>query len=612
VLVLLAKGVVMWLSQIVHKKRQWQQVLSLLIVLLVNASFYTVGQLQLQQRQQQWQQWLMLQPLTQSSWLISDQGQLKLLTSPPAQQHDFVALDGSNPVLHLAPDLVQGWTWFDYLLLNSPFMLWLAWLWWIRPYQRQFKSELRMMEQQTELLLHHLELPFHKKTNPATQLQRVLLKLQNWQKRDSEIRQLVRVQGLVDHELAIGNRVFFESRLNHYLTESTEPVTGAVFLVQLSHPESHLSNVIKLQRLRGCVELMAELVSNWPEAVMARLAENDLALLISGLSGKEAEQLGDRMANVLSQASFFDDCQDFDLIHIGFVLYQQGQSSYQLMAEADMALKTAQLQGPNAAYGFNDPQKPKIKGSVWWRTELHNALKEQRFLLSFQPVFSWHDNDVLQHEVLVRLASSDGDKLAAALFLPMAANCGLVGAIDQYVLQKVAKLSATESLDHCRCSVNLNTQSLLDDSWWHWLQQQVASGTIVANDLALEFHEHHLIKHYKNLKPKLLQLQQWGFELIVDHVGLSLEAAPYTDELPIRMLKIHPAVVRGVDHQLEQQLFIRGLLASCVGKDIKVIATGVEQDPEWQCLKKLGVTGAQGYYFSQPLARLIAQNQLSG
>jgi len=601
----------MWLSQIVQKKRYWQQLLSLLVVLLINCSFYAIGQLQLQQRQQQWQQWLELQPLTHQAWLVSEQGQLKLLSSPPKAAADFVALDGTNPVLHLAPQLVQSWTALDYLLLNLPFVIWLAWLVWIRPYQQQFRQELQQLEQQTQLLLTHLDLPFHQETNPVTQLQRVLLKLQNWQKRDSEIRQLVRVQGLVDHELAIGNRVFFESRLNHYLTESGEVNSGVVFIVQLSHPEVHLSNLIKLQRLRGCVELIAELVSGWPEAVMARLAENDVALLIPGLNGKEAEQLGDRLAQVLSQANFFAECQDFDLVHIGFVLYQQGQSSYQLMAEADMALKTAQLQGPNAAYGFNDPQKPKIKGSVWWRTELHNALKENRFLLSFQPVFSWQDNDVLQHEVLVRLAGSDGEKLAAAVFLPMAANCGLAGAIDQYVLLKVAKLTETAVLEHCRCSVNLNVQSLLDEGWWHWLTAQVNQGSLETADLALEFHEHHLIKHYKNLKPKLLQLQQWGFELIVDHVGLSLDTTPYTDELPIRMLKIHPAIVRGVDHQLEQQLFIRGLLASCVGKDIKVIATGVEQDLEWQCLKKLGVTGAQGYYFSQPLARLIAQNQLS-
>lgn len=294
----------MWLSQIVQKKRYWQRLLSLLVVLLINCSFYAIGQLQLQQRQQQWQQWLELQPLTHQAWLVSEQGQLKLLSSPPKAAADFVALDGTNPVLHLAPQLVQSWTALDYLLLNLPFVIWLAWLVWIRPYQQQFRQELQQLEQQTQLLLTHLDLPFHQETNPVTQLQRVLLKLQNWQKRDSEIRQLVRVQGLVDHELAIGNRVFFESRLNHYLTESGEVNSGAVFIVQLSHPEVHLSNLIKLQRLRGCVELIAELVSGWPEAVMARLAENDVALLIPGLNGKEAEQLGDRLAQVLSQANF--------------------------------------------------------------------------------------------------------------------------------------------------------------------------------------------------------------------------------------------------------------------------------------------------------------------
>ncbi|MBY0419186.1 MAG: GGDEF domain-containing protein, partial [Pararheinheimera sp.] len=135
----------MWLSQIVQKKRYWQQLLSVLVLLLVNVSFYSIGHLQLQQRQQQWQQWLVLQPLQQQSWLVSEQGQLKLLSSPPAIAADFVALDGSNPVLHLSPELVKSWSALDYLLLNLPFVIWLAWLLWIRPYQQQFRQELQQL-----------------------------------------------------------------------------------------------------------------------------------------------------------------------------------------------------------------------------------------------------------------------------------------------------------------------------------------------------------------------------------------------------------------------------------------------------------------------------------
>ncbi|WP_337841491.1 EAL domain-containing protein [Rheinheimera sp.] len=498
------------------------------------------------------------------------------------------------------------------LCLNLPFVLITAWWLWWQPFMREQLQLWQQTEVQARALLNQLEMDYQDAVPVASQLQRATLKLKNWQKRDAETRQLVRVQGLVDHELAVGNRLYFESRLQHYLTDSAEPASGALFLLQISHPEAVLLSTVKLPRLRSCIDLLTELCSVWPQMVIARMADNDLALLIPGMQGKEAEAFGDRLALVLSQANCFSELQDFDLIHVGFVLYEQGQSSYQLLSEADMALKTAQLQGPNAAYGFIDPQKPKIKGSVWWRTELNNALRDKRFLLSFQPVFSWQDEDVLQHEVLVRLQSSDGDKLPAGVFLPMAANCGLTAAIDQFVLAQVAGVCIRErqSYQGRRCSVNIAVASVLDNSWWRWLEDQVQQRLLPVDLIALEFHEHHLHQHYRQLKPRLLQLQRWGFALVVDHVGLSLTPAPYSDELPISMLKIHPAVVRHIDQQLEQQLFVRGLLASSSGTDTLVIATAVESEAEWYCLKKLGVAGAQGYYFSQPLARIIAQNQL--
>jgi len=314
---------------------------------------------------------------------------------------------------------------------------------------------------------------------------------------------------------------------------------------------------------------------------------------------------------VLSRASFFAGFEDFDLVHLGYVIYQRGQTGYQVMSEADMALKTAQLQGPNAAYGFYPEQKPKIKGSVWWRTELGNALRENRFLLSFQPVFSWQQRDIIQHEVLVRLQTSDQDKLAAAVFLPMVVNCGLTAQLDQYVLMKAARLCQAEQKNGVRCSVNVTAESLLNHEFMQWLQQNLQDGQLVASQIALEIDEYHLIRQYKKLRPKLLRLQQQGFSLIIDHVGLNISPCDYLTELPVDAVKLHASVVRNIDHQLEQQLFIRGLVASHQASGVKVIATGVESQAEWQALQKLGVSGAQGYYFSQPLAELMPQTQLS-
>lgn len=489
------------------------------------------------------------------------------------------------------------------LLLLLPFWLGLRW-------QRktlQLQQEFVQFEHQLNQLLTGSHLPLGKEDSLSDKLQVLQQNQQACNKREQEIRHLVRVQGLIDHDLAIGNRIYFESKLQHYLVDPDEMPFGAFFLIQLSQPDQH--NIAAIQRLTGCAELLTQLTAHHPQAVLARLAENDLAVLIPGMEQKDAETSGDRMASILSRSSFFADYPGHDVLHIGYVIYQHGQTAYQVMAEADMALKTAQLQGPNAAYGFYPTHKPKIKGSVWWRTELSNALKEQRLLLSFQPVFSWEQHDVIQHEVLVRLQTSENDKLNAAVFLPMAANCGLSQAIDQFVLLKTAKLCQAENISPSRCSINLSVETVLSKDWYQWLLDMISAGQLTAGQFAFELDEYHLLKNYKKLKPKLMQLQKLGFALIVDHVGLTIEACPYLDELQIEAIKLHPSVVRQLDLQLEQQLFIRGLIASHFAKGVKVIATGVESQQEWQVLKKLGVSGAQGFYFSQPLARIIAQDQ---
>ena len=77
----------MWLSQIVQKKRHWQHLLSVLVLLLVNISFYSIGQLQLQQRQQQWQQWLALQPLQQQAQYCISVGSALLENGIISQQN---------------------------------------------------------------------------------------------------------------------------------------------------------------------------------------------------------------------------------------------------------------------------------------------------------------------------------------------------------------------------------------------------------------------------------------------------------------------------------------------------------------------------------------------
>ncbi|MDP5142588.1 EAL domain-containing protein [Rheinheimera baltica] len=578
-------------------------------LLVLNVSHFVMQRYSVMQQADRLVELALEQPHeTGARWLTASTG--LILQLAPSNTH-YIAMQNNDAVLYIDEAFIIKPTLWLYFTINSLLLLLilpigLSW----RRQRRARTSELVELDKSLHILEVKVEAVGDSSASFSQRLQKVSDQVNNLVRRDQEVRHLVRVQGLIDHELAIGNRVFFESKLQHYLSDVSEVGFGALFIIQLSHPETISSNIKPLNRLRGCVDILHGMASDYANTVIARLSDNDLVLLIAGLSAKDMEKLGDRMATLLSRASCFADCVDQDVLHIGYASYQRGQTSYQVLSEADMALKTAQLHGPNAAYGFVYDDRPQAKGSVWWRSELNKALQDHRFALSFQPVFSWQDRDILQHEVLIRLQSADGGYIPAAIFLPMAYNCGLACQIDQHVLLKTARLCAMDSRTFTRCSVNISIHSLLDPQWWQWLEHMLISGQLDPQQFALELTEHHLLRHYKTLKSKLLKLNKLGFSLIVDHVGLVIDNAVYVNELPLESVKLHPSVVRNIDQHLEQQLFVRGLIASYVGKGVRVIATGVELESEWLTLQKLGIAGGQGFYFSQPLNQIIAQGQI--
>nr|WP_301003583.1 EAL domain-containing protein [Arsukibacterium sp.] len=493
------------------------------------------------------------------------------------------------------------------LLLNLSLCIFLAGLFYgVQWHRRSLATTVLQVDHAIKRLEERLELSQRADLMPDIRLEKVNDRLLNYIRRDHEVRHLVRVQGLIDHELAIGNRIFFESKLQHFLSDVSEEGSGALFIVEVSHPGHSISQVKQLACLKACVEVINSYCEPYQDRILARLSENDLVLLLAGISEKEMANLADTLVVAMGRANCFANYLNSDFVHIGYVAYQRNQTTYQLLSEADMALRTAQLYGHNSAFGFEPEKKPAAKGSVWWRSEITKALAQHRFSLSFQPVFSWQDQELLQQEVLVRLQSTEGENIPAAIFLPMAYSCGLTLQIDQHVLLRAAKLGSLESRSAIRCSVNINAHSLLSKDWQQWLEQAVIAGQLDSSQLALELTEHHLIRYYDKLKPVLDRVINLGFSLVVDQVGLTIDIPPYADDLAIESAKLHPSVVRNIDQHLEQQLFVRGLISHFSERGIRVIGTGVELAAEWQTLQKLGVAGGQGFYFSQPLPQTIS------
>ena len=282
------------------------------------------------------------------------------------------------------------------------------------------------------------------------------------------------------------------------------------------------------------------------------------------------------------------------------------------MAEADMALRSAQLQGPNQwfMYDTGEVAVESAKGSLKWRTFLTRAIENNSFVLFFQPVISSVNDDILHHEILSKVRDGRGQLISARVFLPMAQKCGLSRQVDTLVFEQTCRLLQYEKNLQDSCSLNLSIESLLNAEFIEQIFTVLAQSPIIANKLIIEISEYHLFTNITKLAPVLNFLNELGVRILADKVGQYVVSADYLSMCPISFVKLHRSIVQHIEVRLENQVFIQSLKTSCLESNIAIFALGVETKQEWSTLIKLGITGGQGHFFTEPVAQMANAIQL--
>mgnify|MGYP001764947963 FL=1 len=97
------------------------------------------------------------------------------------------------------------------------------------------------------------------------------------------------------------------------------------------------------------------------------------------------------------------------------------------------------------------------------------------------------------------------------------------------------------------------------------------------------------------------QLKEMGFSLSIDDFGTGYSSLAYLKRFPIDTIKIDRAFVKDLDTESEQAAIAIAIIAMAHGLKLRVLAEGVETQPQLDILRDQGCDAIQGYYFSQPL-----------
>lgn len=419
--------------------------------------------------------------------------------------------------------------------------------------------------------------------------------------------QSIRSSALLDQETRIGNRAFFDNRLQAFLKE--EEVQGAVLLIQFKEIEL-VQNLHGYQQALSLLLTLIQVTKNrlqgQPSYFLARHSDYELSLLLPNFFVQEVEQLAGRLIKNFQTVVKPVGISQEEFVHIGISYFGHDQVPYQIMSEADMALRSAQLQGPSQWFMFEAGELAavKAKGSLKWRTFLNAAIQGNRFVIFFQPVIASDNTEVLHHEVLSKVRDKNGALINARVFFPMAKKCGLTVQIDLLILEQVCRVLAHEQDQQYSCSINVSIDSLLSAGFADKFIAIAQQFPAVKDKLMIEISEYQLVSHISELASTLTTLHIAGVKIIADKVGQYVVSAHYINVYPIYAMKLHRSIVIDIDKKVENQVFIQSLKKLAEAKNMPVYALGVENKSEWRTLLQLGVKGGQGHFFTEPVAQV--------
>lgn len=401
----------------------------------------------------------------------------------------------------------------------------------------------------------------------------------------------------LDDETGLGNRLFFEQRLATWLQELEGNRIGCLMLLELSGLERLGSDALSSGR-QQLVALLQDKASQWPDAVLGRLDEDEYGLVMPQMSGRDGQLFVQQLLKDIERLGLPKGFPQQDWLHLGWTLYQAGDEVSALLEQAAMALRAAQLQGDNAAMAANAEGIPQVEtGSVRWRTLLEQVLAKRNLRLVVEPVHML-EGDLHHLRVRAQLKDPKGQLIDDSVFMPMACRVGQEEALTRLCLELLlAKLGQARSRGQ-RLSFRICVDALLRPGFLRWLQLALMEVRDALPNLMLTVTEFELSQYGKPLGDALRQLGTLGLGVMIERLGQHSQRSDWQGVKP-RVIKLHGSLVRHLERNSDQQLWIQRLVQKAVDCQAEVLAAGITSNEERRCLQRLGVSGGEGPLFGR-------------
>ena len=421
------------------------------------------------------------------------------------------------------------------------------------------------------------------------------------------VAETVRRVAYYDPLTGLANRLLFSDRLERALATARREGTQLAILVLdidrfkvindgLGHPAGDEVLQAMAHRLSACVR---------EQDSVCRLAGDEFALTAQGVEHfRDVLRLAERLRHDLGQPITVAGRELFATVTIGSSLYPaDGSDVDTLVRNAESALHRAKEHHTGHAF-YNPAITSRASSHLDLERGLRRVLERGELVLHYQPIFQLNPPGVAGVEALARWRHPERGLLPPTAFIGLAEDTGMIVPIGAWVLRTAcAQVFAWEraGLGKLGVSVNLSALQLQDHRLVSQITEILADTGLAPDRLTLELTEGMVMGTRGRPGQALRSLKAMGVQLAIDDFGTGYSSLSYLQQFTVDTLKIDRSFLAQVRSAGDPCPVARAVIALAHSLNLRVVAEGVENAVQLDCLRRDGCDGLQGYLLCRPL-----------
>ena len=252
------------------------------------------------------------------------------------------------------------------------------------------------------------------------------------------------------------------------------------------------------------------------------------------------------------------------------------------------------------------PVSPGIRRTVepvYGADAVRDALANDELVNYYQPKVAVASGRVIGVEALVRWRHPQDGMVFPDRFIGVAEEHGLIDELTRVVL--IGALAQTKIWQDAglmlRVAINISMDNLSSVEFVNHVVGQTAAAGVTPRDVVLEVTESRLMKDIRAPLEILTRLRMQRFRLSIDDFGTGHSSLSQLRDIPFDELKIDRGFVHGAWANKTVQTIYDASLSLARQFGMEIVAEGVEDQDDWEFLRRTGCDLAQGYFIARPM-----------